>query len=231
MGIGVNALSVAAGSFLGSFFRGRQIFKNFTVLGISIMIISLVGFFENIFDVSGISLKSDALLVVVYALILGTVLGDALQLEKRLAGYALAHNERLSALGDATVFFGVGGLQICGAILLATTGDSSQLLLKSMIDFPFALMFGISYGKRIALAALPVAAGQGIIFLLAFFVKDFFNAVLIKQLCAMGYIILFFSGFNLLCEEKYKVNNMNMIFGILILLLYHFIKNLWGNLI
>ena len=120
-------------------------------------------------------------------------------------------------------FFGVGGLQICGPILLATIGDNSQLILKSIIDFPFALMFGISYGKKVMLSAIPVALVQLIIVWLSILSKTLFDTETVKQLCTMGYIILFFSGFNLICETKYKINNVNMIIGIFLILLYNIV--------
>lgn len=221
MGIIINALSITLGSLIGGIFKERIKFKNFTVLGISIMIISLVGFFENIFDINAMMLKSNDLLVVVFSLIIGTIIGDAIQLETRISNISRMSDKGFSSLIDATIFFAVGGLQICGPILLATVGDNSQLILKSIIDFPFALMFGITYGKKVALSSLPVAIGQVIIFLLTFVSKAFFDAIAIKQLCAMGYIVLFFSGFNLICESKYKINNVNMIIGIFMILIYN----------
>ena len=228
MGIIINALSIASGSLLGSFFKDRIMLKNFTVLGISIMIISLVGFFENIFDIKEMILKSNELLIVVFALIIGTILGDAIQLEMKLSNISSLANTGFSNVIDATIFFAVGGLQICGPILLATVGDNSQLILKSIIDFPFAMMFGISYGKKVLLSAIPVALGQLIIALLTVLSKTFLDTTTIKQLCAMGYIILFFSGFNLICESKYKINNVNMIIGIFLILFYNGISKLWG---
>ncbi len=45
MGILVDALSIVFGSFLGDIFRERIKLKNLMVFSISIMIISLVGFF------------------------------------------------------------------------------------------------------------------------------------------------------------------------------------------
>lgn len=45
MGIILNALSIVTGSLFGSVFKERINFKKFTVFGIAIMIISLVGFF------------------------------------------------------------------------------------------------------------------------------------------------------------------------------------------
>ena len=118
-------------------------------------------------------------------------------------------------------------MQICGPILLATVGDNGQLILKSIIDFPFALMFGISYGKKVLLSAVPVAIGQVIIVLLTILSKNILDTMVIKQLCSMGYIILFFSGFNLICESKYKIKNVNMIVGIFIILFYNVILKLW----
>ena len=227
MGIIMNFLSITTGSLFGNIFKERIKFKNFTVFGIAIMIISIVGFFENIFDVNGMILKSNDLLVVVFALIIGTILGDAIQLETKINNISSYLNDSFTAFIDATIFFGVGGMQICGPIMLATVGDNSQLIIKSLIDFPFALMFGISYGKKVLLSSIPVAVVQVIIVLLTILSKTFFDTTVIKQLCAMGYIILFFSGFNLICESKYKINNVNMIIGIFIILLYNVLLKLW----
>ena len=227
MGIIMNVLSIVTGSLFGNIFKERIKFKNFTVFGIAIMIISIVGFFENIFDVNGMILKSNDLLVVVFALIIGTILGDAIQLETKINNISSYLNDSFTAFIDATIFFGVGGMQICGPIMLATVGDNSQLIIKSLIDFPFALMFGISYGKKVLLSSIPVAVVQVIIVLLTILSKTFFDTTVIKQLCAMGHIILFFSGFNLICESKYKINNVNMIIGIFIILLYNVLLKLW----
>ena len=145
MGIIMNVLSIVTGSLFGNIFKERIKFKNFTVFGIAIMIISIVGFFENIFDVNGMILKSNDLLVVVFALIIGTILADAIQLETKINNISSYLNDSFTAFIDATIFFGVGGMQICGPIMLATVGDNSQLIIKSLIDFPFALMFGIGF--------------------------------------------------------------------------------------
>lgn len=230
MGIVINTLSIIAGSFFGGIFKERIKFKNFAVLGIAIMIISMVGFFENIFDINGMTLKSNDLLVVVFALIIGTILGDSIQLETKISNISSLANDSFSGFIDATIFFGVGGMQICGPILLATVGDNSQLILKSIIDFPFALMFGISYGKKVSLSAVPVAIGQAIIVLLTILSKNIIDTMVIKQLCSMGYIILFFSGFNLICASKYKIKNVNMIVGIFIILFYNVIFKLWRQI-
>lgn len=230
MGIAADALSIVIGSLLGSAFKERIKLKNFVVLAISIMIISLAGFVENIFDIREMTLKSDALPVVVFALTIGTFFGEHMHLDTKISNLSEHTQGGFCNLTDAAIFFGVGGLQICGPILLATMGDNEQLLLKSMIDFPFAMMFGISYGKTVSFAALPVALVQAVIAVFASISKSFFDTEVIKQLCALGYIILFFSGFNLICDKKYKINNVNMLIGIFVILLYHAAKKIWGLL-
>lgn len=228
MEIILNALSISTGAFIGEKFKKRIVFKNFAILGIGIMIISLVGFFENIFDVKDMALKSNDLLVVVFSLVIGTAAGDLMSLETRINKLSGKFNHDFSSVIDAAVFFGVGGMQICGPILLAINGDGSQLALKSMIDFPFAMMFGMSYGKKTAISSIPVALGQIIVVVLTIISGKFLDEGFIKQICAVGYIILFFSGFNLVCEKKNKINNVNMLASILIIILYNAIIRLWG---
>ena len=227
MGILISALSISSGTLLGGMFKSRIKLNNFAILGIAIMIISLVGFLENILFIQELALKSNDLLVVIFALIAGTLIGDIFQFDTRLSKLSELGSNGFSSLIDAAIFFGVGGMQICGPIMLATTGDNTQLILKSAIDFPFALMFGISYGKRTALSAIPVAIGQFVIFAISNLAGNFLDANIIKQICAIGYIILFFSGFNLMCEKNHKINNINMLIGIGVIILYNIIQKLW----
>ena len=212
---------------MGSVFKERLTFKNLNVFGISIMIISIVGFLENILGISNMMIKSTNLMIVIFSLISGSFAGEALHIDEKLSNIAFGKRTFGSCVLDATLFFGVGGLQISGPVLWAVNGDNSQLLLKSIIDFPFALMFGASYGKSIVLSAIPVAFIQAVIAVIAYFAAALFNADLMGQICAMGYIVLFFSGFNLISENKYKINNTNMIPGIFIVLLFHMMMNMW----
>jgi len=222
MGIAVDAASIFFGSIIGSILKKKVCIKNLSVLAISIMLISLVGFHENIFDISGLQLTSDALMIVVFSLMVGSMIGEFMHIEDKLSRLSDGENISHNAFVDAMLFFGVGGLQISGSILLGVNGDSNQLLIKSLIDFPFALVFGATYGKITSLAAIPVAIIQIIIAIVSHISGDIFNETLIAQLCSMGYIILFFSGFNLI-SEKNKINNVNMLPGLLMVFVFNFI--------
>ena len=198
-----------------------------SLLGISIMIISLTGFLENVFKVSDTQLVSKDLMIVVFSLLIGSWIGDALHTDERLSRLSKGRKYSFNSFLDATFFFGIGGLQISGPIMLALNNDNSQLIIKSMVDFPFALMFGVCYGKVVSLSAIPVMILQIIIALLTYSARQFFSTALISQLCAFGYIVLFFTGFNLMSENKNKINNTNMLYGIIIILSYNLISYLW----
>ena len=129
----------------------------------------------------------------------------------------------MNAFIDAMIFFGVGGLQISGPIMLATNNDSSQLLIKTAVDFPFAIAFGSAYGKVVSFSAFPVAVMQIGIALIAYFFSGFFSGEITAQLCAMGYVILFFSGYNLMTNGRNKVSNINMLPAIFLVILFNLI--------
>jgi len=48
------------------------------------------------------------------------------------------------------------------------------------------------------------------------------------QLCAIGYILLFFSGLNLTTDGKSRINNINMLPGMLLVILFHGVRQWVG---
>lgn len=230
MGVLANALCIACGSLFGGKLKRGFAKENNQILGIGIMILSMVGFFENIYQVNGGTIASENLLVVLFAYMLGSKLGDWIKLEDKINALGRSKEGEQSALLNAILFFGVGGLQICGPIALAINQDNSQLLLKSAIDFPFAIALGAAYGSIVAISAVPVALGQLIIAGAACLSASWFSSQMTAQVCAIGYIILFFSGYNMISGKKNQISNVNMLPGIILLILYHVIARFWEGL-
>lgn len=229
MGIIANAAVIIIGGVIGSVFKARAARSSSAgIFGICIMLISLVGVIENLFTVSGGALVSEHLYTVVIILAIGAYVGERLSLDTRLSALSSSDKPYLNGFIDASVFFGVGGLQISGPILLAISGDSSQLYLKSAIDLPFAIMFASVYGVGVILSALPVAAIQILIAALAGSLAGFISPDMVSQLSIVGYVILFFSGFNMICDGKHKIKNTNMIPAILLVILYNVLVGSMG---
>lgn len=218
MGIIADALAIILGGLLGNKLQKRSGDNNYTILGITILMLSLVGFLENVCRVDGEAIDGGNLLVILCAFFIGSKIGEILQIEQKLSLLSKTPSKQLNAFVDSALFFGVGGLQISGSILLALNNDSSPLFIKALVDLPFAIAFGATYGKVVSLSALPVALVQILIAAVTYCLSGFFSEEMITGLCAMGYIILFFSGFNLITNGKYKINNINMLPGIVLVM-------------
>ena len=214
MGILADAAAIFFGCLIGSIAKIRISDGCMRIFGIAVAIMSIVGFAENTFVIEDGAIGSRGIYVVVFSLLLGYLISEWVKperfLSQRRAGQSTAH----SGFIDAAIFFGVGGLQISGPILLALAGDSSQLYLKAVIDLPFALMYGAIYGRRTALSALPVAAIQLAIALIAYALGGAIGESMVGVICSLGFIILFFSGVNMFSDGRSKINNTGMIFSI-----------------
>ncbi len=225
MGFVVDACSIFGGGILGGIFNKKINIRNYSALSIGIMLMSAIGLLENILCVSDGKIVGEHTVIVTLALVAGYAIGDALKIEEKLYSLSKTQNIEKNGLIDSILFFGIGGLQISGPVLYALTGDSFQLVLKGVIDFPFALMLGAAYGKKISFSAFPVVSAQVLIAGLAFLLGDFISEDLLCQLCSLGYMILFFSGFNMICSSKIK--NMNFIPGIFLIIIYHILTEVF----
>ena len=224
MGFIVDFFSILVGGLIGGIFSKRVNIKNTSALAIGIMLISTVGLLENILCISEEKIVGEHTVVVAIALVAGCAIGEALRLKDRLYSLPKTANAELNGFIDSVLFFGIGGLQISGPILYALDGDSFQLVLKGIVDFPFALMLGAAYGKKASLSAFPVAFVQVVIALLAVLFGDFLSDNLLCQMCSLGYIILFFSGFNMVCSQKSKIKNINMVPGMFLIIIYNIVR-------
>ena len=231
MGILANVLSISGGVLIGSRMKRSVSSATFDILGIGIMILSLVGFIEGIFNVSTNTLESTGLVTVVLSLIIGSWIGDRLQLGNRITRLCALTSHDSHAVIEATLYFGIGGMQISGPILLALGQDNNQLFLKSIVDLPFALLFGATYGKKAAFASIPVALMQLGVFALALLGAPLMDDFIISQICVMGYIILFFTGYNALSFTAKKIENVNMLPAILVNILFHLTTKVIGVLL
>ena len=224
LGVIIDALAISIGVFIGSFCKNKLKFKINQYFAIAVMIISLLGLIENVFMVSQERILGGDTIIVVFSLMIGAFIGDFIRIDDRIEKFLKGNNSKGNGFWDAVFLFGIGGLQIGGPILMAVNGDNSQLYLKAMVDFPLALLIGASYGRLPMLASIPVAGFQGIIALLAYLFGDVISQSMIMSLCAVGFIILFFTGFNMLSGVENKIKNTNMVPAMLIVIVFNIIK-------
>jgi uncharacterized membrane protein YqgA involved in biofilm formation len=77
-------------------------------LGICIVIVSIVGFFENLFTIQNGKLISDNLPLLLIVLIIGNVLGEKLHISQHLSNLVKSNNAAQNAVTDSFLYFGIG---------------------------------------------------------------------------------------------------------------------------
>ncbi len=216
-----NAVAIVLGGIIGNVFRKRlsSMKSLIQILGISIMLMSAVNVISNTITIDNNTLVTKNILLIIFALLIGNIIGEKIELEEKISNATGKKNK--SGFVIATMLFSIGGLQIIGPICSVLNGDNSVLISKAFVDFPLAISLGALLGIEVSFSAIPVLLIQIMISCIAYFAKNFFTDVAISQLATMGYIILFFVGFNMVFKENVRVKTNNMIPAIGVILIYN----------
>jgi len=225
LGTIVNAVAIIAGSLLGLLFRGG-IPKKFTVTmmqAISLAVM-LIGF--------KMALKTDAILLVIFSLVIGSLMGEFINIESRLERLGKRLETRFSKPGSgiakgfvvASLVFCVGSMAIVGALESGLSGNHQTLFAKSALDGLFSIIFASSFGIGVLFSSVSVFIYQGMITLTSSLMKPFLIPAVINQMSGVGGILIMAIGINLLEIQKIKVGNM--LPAIFIPLVYYMIKQL-----
>lgn len=210
----INVIAIVGGSVLGLLF-GARLSDHLKSTIISGMGIFLVAMGLQMF------LKTEDSLVVLGALLIGTLLGEWCRIEDGLHKLGEFLESKFSHDGDdgsnrfvrgfmtASLLFCVGPVAILGSIQNGLTGDSNLLIVKSVLDGFASLAFASTLGIGVAFSSLIILVYQGGISLLAGQLNALVTASMMNELTATGGILLIGIGVsNLLEIKKIRVGNM-----------------------
>ncbi len=161
--------------------------------------------------------KGWLLLVILAALLIGGLIGSALQLEDRLdhLGENLRKKFKASQEGtfvegfiSASLLFAIGPLAILGSISDGMSTGIDQLLLKSSLDFFAAMAFASSLGWGVAVSAIAVGAYQGIWTVIGYFLGQILSSYQILTMTVVGGVMLMAIGLRLLRIKNIAVGNL-----------------------
>lgn len=217
----VNAIVIIGGSLIGMLVKGKlsERFKIIITqaLGLSVVVLGLSGALSAIFRVAPDgTLQSKDIMLMIICLVLGSIIGEALDIEQKLNRFANYIQKKFSALGGnfsqgfvtATLLFCVGALAIVGSLEEGLTGNADKLYAKSMLDGTSSLIFSTTMGIGVLFAAIPVLLYQGSITLLAGFLKPLLTPDVISQMSLVGNILILGISLNILEIRTIKVANM-----------------------
>jgi uncharacterized membrane protein YqgA involved in biofilm formation len=161
------------------------------------------------------------LLIVIGAILIGGIIGSALQIEQRLEKFGTVLQKRFAGKGskdskekfitgfvNASLVFTIGPLAILGALSDGLGQGIEQLATKSILDGFASLAFAASLGWGVALSAIPVGIWQGLLTVLAFAIGSVVSAPVISALTATGGVLLLGVGLRLLQIRQVAVGNM-----------------------
>ncbi len=225
-GTWVNTAAIIAGSLVGIILKGGipKAYMGTIMQGISLAIL-LIGM--------KMALKSDDILLIIFSLAIGSVIGEFLKIEDYLEKLGKWLESKLSSKGDgfskgfvtASLLFCVGSMAIVGSLESELTGNHQTLFAKSVLDGFSAIVFASSLGIGVMFSAVSVLIYQGIISLGAGLIKPFLIPEVIAQISAVGGLLIVAIGFNILQIIKIRVGNM--LPAIFIPLIYFIISRLW----
>ncbi len=237
LGLGtiVNVAAILVGGFLGLIFKGglKERFRDIMIqaCGLAVIFIGAAGAFEMIFTVEGSALSSGSTMLIVLSLVIGGLIGELINIEKRLDNIGERLKKCVKAGNDnrfvdgfvtASLVFCVGAMAICGPIDEALTGDSSTLFVKSILDGIMVMVLASVYGVGTLFSALAVGIYQGFFTIFGSVISSFMTDSLIASLSGVGSILIFAVGLNLLFPKKIRVGNL--LPALLVPVIYELIK-------
>lgn len=216
-GTWINVFAIAVGTFLGLILRGRFLSQVLPILkqaiGLITMFVSL-NMANSLLRVKAGAL--DGVILSLISLIVGGIIGELGQIEKRLEGVGDWLKAKFKGKGKftegfvaASLLFCIGPMAIIGSLNNGLRGDDNLLALKSALDGFISIVFASTYGIGVGFSALPVALYQGSLSLLggnlAQSLPDPANAPSVLIITGVGGLMLLGLGLNLLELAKVRV--------------------------
>jgi len=209
----VNAVAIIIGSLIGLLLK-KGIPKRLTD-----SVMKALGLCTTFIGITGL-LKGENVLVLIVSMVLGTLIGEGIDLDLRINHLGewverkLKKNDSQKNSGfaegfvTATLLFCVGAMAVVGSLQSGLTGDHEMIYTKSILDFIAAIIFASTLGIGVMFSAVAVLIYQGSIVLLSSWIAPFLTDATIGEMTAVGSLLIFALGLNILGITKIKVMNL-----------------------
>ncbi|KRQ87305.1 putative membrane protein YdfK [Caloramator mitchellensis] len=223
LGTIVNFFSIIVGSLLGLVFKkGMPERINETIMSGLALCVLLIG-------VSG-TLKSQNILLIIFSIVIGGIAGELVNIDKLLNNLGDFIEGKLKGKGNvsegfvtASLLYCVGAMAIVGSLQSGLEGNHKILFAKSILDGVSAIIFSSTLGIGVVFSAFSVLIYQGLITLMASFLKPLLVTATINEMTAVGSLLIIGLSFNMLKISKIKV--ANLLPAVIIPILYQVVLN------
>ncbi|MCX8022684.1 MAG: DUF554 domain-containing protein [Syntrophorhabdaceae bacterium] len=174
--------------------------------------------------------KTGNFLIMIFSILPGSIIGELLHIERRMEGLSEFIKRKIGSkdsnfsegLVTSFLLFCMGSMTILGAIEEGLGGKPNLLIAKAVLDGFSSLALASSLGIGVTFSIIPLFIYQGGITLFASTLQQVFTEVLIKELSAVGGLLLIGLGINLLEIKRLPVLNMLPALAISVFLTYFF---------
>ncbi|MDR2185372.1 MAG: DUF554 domain-containing protein [Treponema sp.] len=205
----VNAAAIVVCALAGRFLiwgvptRFEEIIKK--AIGLSIVYVGIKGAMDN-----------QRVLLLIMSMVAGAVIGECINIDGLMNRFGDWVERKLNMSGgtfskgfvSASILFCTGSMAIVGSMQSGLQGNHEILFAKSILDGAISLVFGASLGIGVAFSAIPVFVYQAGIVLVSMAVKDLLNPGIIREMSAVGNLLVAAIGFNFLGVKEIRVANL-----------------------
>ena len=204
----VNGIAIVAGGLAGTF-GGKLMPERMkqTLLTAAALLAMGIG-------ISGLS-SSNNQLIPILSLILGTIVGELLNIEHAVERMGAWLQKKFSGIGRITegfvtgsLVFAAGAMAVMGSLESGLKNDHTILMTKSVIDMAGSVAFAGSLGIGVAFSALSVLVLEGTVALLASLLTGVLTDAVITEISVTGSLIIIGVGLNVLGLTKLRIMNM-----------------------
>lgn len=193
----INSAAIFLGASIGAMIGGRipEALRNNLILifGLSSMGMGVV-MISKVFQMP----------VIVLSVLIGTIIGEIFRLENKLNRLAmsakglieklskpktkksLSQEEFLLKFVALVIMFSFSGTGVFGAMNEGIAGDTSILVVKSLLDFFTAIIFSTTLGISVATIVIPQLSFQLILAYSAVFMKPYVVPEMLSDFAAVG---------------------------------------------
>lgn len=221
LGTAANAAAIVAGGLIGlaakRFLSARYQETMIKAMGFAVIVMALGGTLSKMLTVDGGKLGTQGEMRMILALAGGALIGEFINLDKGFDRLGQWLRDRTGSSGDvdfinafvtASLTVCVGAMAVLGSIQDGLNGDHNTLFAKAVIDFVLIAMMTASLGKGCIFSAIPVAAVQGSITVLARLIAPIMTEAALDSIGYVGNILILCVGVNLVWPRTIRVANL-----------------------
>lgn len=242
-GIGtlLNTAAVVVGGLAGLLFGrgiGEKLQKSLIqACGVATIMLGIGGTLSKMLVLQEGKLTTAGTMLLIFSLVIGTAIGELLQVEERMdaLGTKLRHTLKrdsdsrfVEGFVSVSLIICVGAMAIVGSIEDGIRGDWSMLAAKSVLDGIIVMVFASTYGIGAVCSAGAIFVYQGLITLLAALFGEFLSDGMIDGMSYVGNALIFCVGVNVAFGKKFRVGSM--LPSLLVPVMYELLLPFWQKL-